>query len=173
MSNNVYKQLMFQTLRAGKQGNGTLLQVSLTRNGSLMFHMAQQNGINQNGLPTFDHQNASKFSFSNIESASIVNFIENAMQGELKKISFMHRNARTPKDIVFESSIYNNMIQFKISVFHKLQQDQRVFNLYLSVDEMEVIKENLKSSYNVYQKANAILALMNILPMREGANGNY
>ncbi|EHO19689.1 hypothetical protein HMPREF9466_01620 [Fusobacterium necrophorum subsp. funduliforme 1_1_36S] len=85
MSNNVYKQLMFQTLRAGKQGNGTLLQVSLTRNGSLMFHMAQQNGINQNGLPTFDHQNASKFSFSNIESASIVNFIENAMQGELKK----------------------------------------------------------------------------------------
>ncbi|EHO19690.1 hypothetical protein HMPREF9466_01621 [Fusobacterium necrophorum subsp. funduliforme 1_1_36S] len=65
------------------------------------------------------------------------------------------------------------MIQFKISVFHKLQQDQRVFNLYLSVDEMEVIKENLKSSYNVYQKANAILALMNILPMREGANENY
>lgn len=163
MSNNIYNRLMFQTLRAGKQGNGTILQVSLTRDGSLMFHMAQQNGVNQNGLPTFDHQNATKFSFSDIESASIVKMIENANSGVLGKLSFPHRNARTPKDILIETSIYNDKLQYKISVFHKLEQDQRAFSLFLNEAEMEVIKENLKASYNIFAKASSIFAMANIL----------
>lgn len=129
----------------------SILQMQLSKDGSIIFQIANASGTTQNGgknLPVFDYSTKMYFGFSNVEAATIVLNIEKFLANPKNfKMSFPHNAGRDPKTIEMNFSLYNNQIpQCGIAVYCK-NNEQRKGSIYLKEAELEIIKENLKAQY--------------------------
>lgn len=155
-NNDNNKYVMFQTLRRGKNNNGVCMQITPTNNGNIIFTLAHQIGL-MNNLPKFDYENSLKLGFSDIEAAKIALTIERELMsgGFETELKFPHLAAANPKNIVFKFSVMNNKLQCAFSVF-PTNNSGKSFTIYLSEEELYVLKLNLDSQVNLYEKKNLI-----------------
>lgn len=162
MSNNQGNQqerifFVKQFVKGTKNNTGSILQLSVSSNtGDLMITLAPQNGFNGH-LPIFDYNRKLIFSLAEEEITKVLALYKSRQVGN---ISFPHLNAKNPKTINFENSLYNDKLQFKLYV-HLKEQNYGI-GFFFNDDEAKVFLKNLEDSISLYNKMNAVLALRNV-----------
>lgn len=150
MSNKLYFQLQF--LKGTKNNTGSVLQLDLSKTtGDLLITLAPQMGY-ENNFPKFDYGSKAIFSLSELEIAQVSDLYNSNQEG---KLNFPHMNARDPKTIIFENSVYNGNLQFKLTVV----RNGKAISFFFNKAESDVFIKNLEDSTSLYNKMNACLAL--------------
>lgn len=150
MSNNIYFQLQF--VKRTKNNTGSILQLMPSKStGDLLIILAPQIGF-ENNLPRFDYNSKAVFSLSETETAQVCSLYNSNQVGQ---VSFPHMNAKDPKTIIFESSVYNNNLQFKLTVI----RNGKALSYFFNREESNVFIKNISDSMSLYNKANMMLAL--------------
>lgn len=150
MSNNVYFQLQF--VKGNRNVTGSVLQLAPSKStGDLLITIAPQMGY-ENNLPKFDYNSKAIFNLSELEIAQVSDLYNSRQEG---KVNFPHMNARDPKTIIFENSVYNGNLQFKLTVI----RNGKAISFFFSKAESDVFMKNLEDSVSMYNKMNAMLVL--------------
>lgn len=118
-----------------------------------IFEMANSIGtqnINGKLLPKFDYDNKVVFKFNDYEAAKIVRMIEKQFLsgGFPAEIKLAHYNAKEPKTISLNFSLFKENVQCGLSIYLKDNQNKNV-QIYLDENELEILKENLKLQYTL------------------------
>lgn len=126
-----------------------ILIISITKKG-VIFEIAEPEGqkqtINGKVLPKFDYNNKIIFSLGDFEAAKVVRTIERVLFNPFNTcIKFPHYETKNPKTINFEFGMYKDRIQCGLTVF----SNDRNIKIFLSEEEMEVLKEVLKYQYSI------------------------
>lgn len=119
----------------------------------IIIEMANQKGtqvINNKSFPKFDYDNKIIFSFSDYEASKIVRMIEKQFLsgGFNAELKFPHLATKEAKNIVLNFSLYNNNIQCSVAVF-VVNSKNKNSQIYLDENELEILKENLRSQYTL------------------------
>lgn len=149
--------VVFQTLRKGRNNNGVCFQITPTKDGNLMFTLAPQKGLTDNGNnPTFDYQNAFKFTFSDIEACKVALMLERQLFGNPfdAEIKFPHLNARVPKHINLKFS--NGQYGFQLDFNVYATEMKKGLNIFLNEDEMYALLVNLKEQISLYSRKTVV-----------------
>ena len=119
------------------------------------FFIEMVNILDNENERRYDYANKVVFSFSPIESAKIVREIEKHMCGSTRinsDLVFMHTNGNSsPKKIYLHFSSYQGILTLAITVYF-LDDENKKFKTCLDEFEMEILKENLKSQYNLFNR---------------------
>jgi hypothetical protein len=145
----------FRTLRRNKSGVGSIVILSPTVDGTVIFQTAKQEGTTPDGkFPKFNYANKQFFAFNDLECAKIVRAIEKEFlffdtTGGTKetKLVFHHKASSDPKIISFSFSVYNNNIQCGLQVNNGNDKNKST-SIYINEEELEIIKEMLRQQYS-------------------------
>lgn len=156
MSKNNNQYAVFQTIRRGKNNDGVCFQLTATSSGDVLITLARQKGV-VNNLPEFDYQNSLKTGFSDLEASKISLMIQRQLMsgGFEAKLDFPHLNAVVPKNIQLKFTKYNEKPQCSFAIYPQ-NQNAKPAIIYLTEEEMYILKINLDKQISVYDKKNMI-----------------
>ncbi|MBR8701042.1 MULTISPECIES: hypothetical protein [unclassified Fusobacterium] len=119
------------------------------------FFIEMVNILDNENERRYDYANKVVFSFSPIESAKIVREIEKHMSGSTRinsDLVFTHTiDYPIPQKIYLHFSSFQGILSLTIDIY-LLDDENKKFRIYLDEFEMEILKENLKSQYNLFNR---------------------
>jgi hypothetical protein len=145
----------FRTLRGNKNNTGSVLILTPTSDGTVLFQTAKQDGFTQDGkYPKFNYQNKQIFALNDLECAKVVRVIEKEfaffdVTGDSKKSSivFHHKASNSPKIINLAFSVYNEKIQCGLQVTDG-NDKLKSTSIFINEEEIEILKECLRQQYS-------------------------